>query len=173
MQDFDGQEDESLSVFEIKINNTTNLVPYRKGKLWGLSDIKKNIILNCYYDKINFTENGFQGKKDNICRNITESGTETSYLVKYSEINSALLDSLDDEIQRLEISNPNSYKSISTGVEMVSYIVKGLIDLIKKYIEVQKAQLAKNHKYVTFDDKTKAPLFHIIRPLQKLLIEAD
>lgn len=161
IQDFDDHENESLSVFETKIKNDTNLVPYRNGKFWGLSDIKKNIILNCDYDKINFTVNGFLGKKNSIYRNITESGIETSYLVKYSEINSVLLDTLDDEIEHLEISNPNSYKCISTDVEMVSYLVKGPIDLIKKYIEVQKAQLAKDHKYVTFDDKTKAPLFHI------------
>lgn len=64
-------------------------------------------------------------------------------------------------MEQLTISNPNSYKSTSTGTEMVSYLVKGPKALIEKYIKVQNAQLAKDGKELTFDDNTKAPLFHV------------
>jgi len=64
-------------------------------------------------------------------------------------------------MEQLTISTPNSYKSTSTGTEMVSYLVKGPKALIEKYIKVQNAELAKDEKEVTFDDETKAPLFHV------------
>ena len=64
-------------------------------------------------------------------------------------------------MEQLTISNPNQYTSKSANAEMVSYSVKGPKALIEKYIKVQSAILAKDDKELTYDDDTKAPLFHM------------
>lgn len=66
-------KEEHILKHNIDIIYSNILVPYRKGKLWGLSDIKKNIILNCDYDEILFHESGFKVKKNSTWKYLNKS----------------------------------------------------------------------------------------------------
>jgi DNA polymerase-3 subunit epsilon len=78
--------DNLLSHYQDRINPSI-LVPFRKGKLWGLSDFNKNIVLECVFKEITPIKNGFKAKTDSETFFIDEFGVLTNKVVN---------DALDD-----------------------------------------------------------------------------
>ena len=66
-------KEEHILKHNIDIIYSNILVPFRKGILWGLSDIKKKFILSCDYDEILFHESGFKVKKNSTWKYLNKS----------------------------------------------------------------------------------------------------
>ena len=64
---------ESILKHNLDLIYSNILVPFRKGKLWGISDIKKKLILSCDYDEIHFNDSGFNIKKNGTWKRLNKS----------------------------------------------------------------------------------------------------
>jgi hypothetical protein len=66
-----------------------------------------------------------------------------------------------ETMKKLEINNPNSYKSKATDTAMVSYHVVGNAESIAEYVRVKSAELAKVDKELSYADEDETiPLYH-------------